>query len=277
MRSLELPSGHSIPVLGLGTWRMGEHRDQHDREIQAIQAALDAGITLLDTAEMYGEGGAEEVIGEAIRGRREGLFLVSKFYPHNAGRRGVVEACERSLRRMQCDYIDLYLLHWPGGVPLAQTFDGLHELRDAGKIRDFGVSNFNLGNLEAIPEAEQRLLGCNQVFYNLAHREVEWEVAGWCRERGVPIMAYSPLDQGGSLLQSSLLNEIASRHSASAAQIALAWLLQRPDTVAIPKSARPQRIRENLQALEIELSGEDLDALEQAYPPPAGAVRLGMR
>jgi len=277
MRSLELPSGHSIPVLGLGTWRMGEHHDQYEREIEAIHAAIDAGITLIDTAEMYGEGGAEEVIGEAIHGRRDGLFLVSKFYPHNAGRRGVVEACERSIRRMQCDYIDLYLLHWPGGVPLSQTFEGLHELQDKGRIRDFGVSNFNLGNLEAIPEADQRLLGCNQVFYNLAHREVEWEVAGWCRQRGVPIMAYSPLDQGGSLLQSPLLNEIASRHSASAAQIALAWLLQRPDTVVIPKSARPQRIVENLQALEIELTGDDLDALERAFPPPESPVRLGMR
>ena len=277
MRSLELPSGSSIPVLGLGTWRMGEHRDQYEREIQAIHAALDAGITLIDTAEMYGEGGAEEVIGDAISGRRDGLFLVSKFYPHNAGRRGVVEACERSLKRLRCDYIDLYLLHWPGGVPLAQTFEGLHELCDAGKIRDFGVSNFNLANLEAIPEAEQQLLGCNQVFYNLAHREVEWQVADWCRQRGVPIMAYSPLDQGGSLLQSPLLNEIAARHSASAAQIALAWLLQRPDTVVIPKSARPQRIVENLQALDIELSSEDLEALERAFPPPDTAVSLGMR
>lgn len=277
MRSVKMPTGRSLPVLGLGTWRMGEHRDQQRREIEAIHAALDAGITLIDTAEMYGEGGSEEVIGEAIRGRRDGLFLVSKFYPHNAGRRGVVEACERSLGRMACDYIDLYLLHWPGGVPLSQTFEGLCELRDTGKIRDFGVSNFNLDNLEAIPEAERRQLGCNQVLYNLAHREVEWEVADWCRRQGVPIMAYSPLDQGGSLLQSPVLNEVASRHSASAAQIALAWLLQRPDTVVIPKSARPQRILENLQALEIELGADDRQALEQAFPPPDGPVRLGMR
>jgi len=277
MRSVELPSGRGMPVLGLGTWRMGEHRDQHRREIEAIHAALEAGISLIDTAEMYGEGGAEEIIGEAIRGRREDLFLVSKFYPHNAGRRGVIEACERSIRRMDCDYIDLYLLHWPGGVPLAQTFEGLHELREQGRIRDFGVSNFNLGNLQDIPEQDRRQLGCNQVFYNLAHREVEWEVAGWCRRHDVPIMAYSPLDQGGSLLRSPVLNEVAARHSASAAQIALAWLLQRPDTVVIPKSAHPQRIRENLQALEITLGGEDLDALERAFPAPAGAVRLGMR
>jgi len=277
MRNLDLPSGIGMPVLGLGTWRMGEHRDQKNRELEAIDAALEAGITLIDTAEMYGEGGAEEVIGEAIRGRRDGLFLVSKFYPHNASRRGVAEACERSLARMDCEYIDLYLLHWPGGVPLSQTFEGLHELRDRGWIRDFGVSNFNLGNLQDIPEADQAQLGCNQVFYNLAHREVEWEVADWCQECRVPLMAYSPLDQGGSLLQSPALGKIAEAHQATAAQIALAWLLQRPDTAVIPKSARPQRIRENLGALEIELTTEDLAALERVFPAPDRAVRLDMR
>lgn len=277
MRNLDLPSDRGMPVLGLGTWRMGEHRDQKNRELEAIDAALEAGITLIDTAEMYGEGGAEEVIGEAIRGRRDGLFLVSKFYPHNASRHGVAEACERSLRRMDCEYIDLYLLHWPGGVPLSQTFEGLHELRDKGWIRDFGVSNFNLGNLQDIPEADQAQLGCNQVFYNLAHREVEWEVADWCRERRVPLMAYSPLDQGGSLLQSPALREIAAARRATAAQIALAWLLQRPDTAVIPKSARPQRIRENLGALEIELNTEDLASLERVFPAPDRAVRLDMR
>jgi diketogulonate reductase-like aldo/keto reductase len=277
MRNVDLPSGRSMPALGLGTWRMGEHGDLKKREIEAVEAALDAGIRLIDTAEMYGEGGAEEVIGEAIRGRRDGLFLVSKFYPHNASHRGVIEACERSLRRMDCDYIDLYLLHWPGGVPLSQTFEGLHELREKGRIRDFGVSNFNLSNLQAIPEADQQMLGCNQVFYNLAHREVEWEIAGWCRERGVPLMAYSPLDQGGALLQSPTLREIATAHRATTAQIALAWLLQRPDTVVIPKSARADRIRENLAALEVELADEDLSSLEEAYPPPDSRVSLGMR
>jgi diketogulonate reductase-like aldo/keto reductase len=277
MRNLELPSGNVMPVLGLGTWRMGEHGDLKKREIEAVEAALEAGIRLIDTAEMYGEGGAEEVIGEAIRGRRDDLFLVSKFYPHNAGRHGVIEACERSLRRMDCEYIDLYLLHWPGGVPLSQTFEGLHELKDKGRIRDFGVSNFNLRNLQAIPETDQPQLGCNQVFYNLAHREVEWEIAAWCRERGVPLMAYSPLDQGGSLLQAPALREIAAAHGATAAQVALAWLLQRPDTAVIPKSSRPDRIRENLGALEVELSQSDLAALEQVFPPPDSPVSLGMR
>ncbi len=277
MRSLTLPSGEALPVFGLGTWRMGEHRERFAQEADLIRSAIDLGITLIDTAEMYGEGGAEEVIGEAIRGRRDNLFLVSKLYPHNASRKGVLEACERSLRRLDCDVIDLYLLHWPGSFPLAHTFEAFHQLRDAGKIRAFGVSNFNLGNLQDIPKADQAQLGCNQVFYNLAHREVEWEVADWCRERSVPVMAYSPLDQAGSLLRDSTINEVAVRHDASAAQIALAWLLHQPNTVVIPKSSQLQRIRENLAATEIELEAQDLAALDTAFPAPAVPVRLGMR
>jgi diketogulonate reductase-like aldo/keto reductase len=266
-----------MPVFGLGTWRMGEHDDQYRSEVDLIRAALDLGIRLIDTAEMYGEGGSEEVIGEAIRGRRDELFLVSKFYPHNASRSGVVEACERSLRRMNCDYIDLYLLHWPGAIPLAQTFEGLHQLLDSGKIRDFGVSNFDLADLQSIPQDDQSRLGCNQVFYNLAHREPEWAIADWCREHGTPMMAYSPLDQAGSLLRSPVLADIAARHDATEAQIALAWLLHRPGVAVIPKSARLSRIEQNLGALDIELSARDLDELDSAFPAPAGAVRLGMR
>jgi len=266
-----------MPVFGLGTWRMGEHRDQFQHEVDVIRAALDMGIKLIDTAEMYGEGGAEEVIGEAIRGRRDELFLVSKFYPHNASRNGVVEACERSLRRMDCDAIDLYLLHWPGSVPLSQTFEALHQLQDQSKIREFGVSNFNLSNLLDIPDADQSNLGCNQVFYNLAHREVEWEVSAWCCERSIPVMAYSPLDQASSLLRSPAITGVAERHSASPAQIALAWLLHQPGTVVIPKSVRPARIQENFDALAIELDSEDLAELDVAFPAPDSPVRLGMR
>lgn len=277
MRQIKLASGYDIPVFGLGTWRMGEHADRFQAEVSVVREALELGVSLLDTAEMYGEGGAEEVIGAGIRGQRDGLFLVSKFYPHNASRSGVAEACERSLARMDCDYIDLYLLHWPGSIPLAQTFDALHALQDSGKIRDFGVSNFDIGDLQSIPGEDQQRLGCNQVFYNLAHRQVEWQVADWCRRHGTPLMAYSPLDQGGALLQSPPLREIAAAHGVTAAQIALAWLLQRPDTVVIPKSSRPERIRENFGALEIELSAADLDLLEQAFPPPDSAVGLGMR
>ena len=277
MRQVNLPSGNSMPVFGLGTWRMGEHLDLFEREVGIVRAALELGVRLIDTAEMYGEGGAEEVIGEAIRGRRDDLFLVSKFYPHNAGRRSVVDACERSLQRLQCDHIDLYLLHWPGSIPLEQTFDALHELQECGKIRDFGVSNFDLGDLQAIPEADQSLLGCNQVFYNLAHREVEWQVADWCRQHGTPLMAYSPLDQGGALLRSPVLADVAARHQASPAQVALAWLLHQPETVVIPKSSRLDRIEKNLAAAEIELSTADLQQLDAAFPAPRSPVRLGMR
>jgi len=277
MRQIKLASGHSMPVFGLGTWRMGEHADRFEGEVSVIREALELGVSLLDTAEMYGEGGAEDVIGAAIRGQRDGLFLVSKFYPHNASRSGVIEACERSLARMGCDYIDLYLLHWPGSIPLAQTFEALHALQDSGKIRDFGVSNFDIHDLQAIPAADQRRLGCNQIFYNLAHRQVEWQVADWCRAHGTPLMAYSPLDQGSRLLSAPVLREVAERHQASAAQIALAWLLQQPQTVVIPKSAKTRRIKENLGALDIELSATDLRDLDAAFPAPASAVRLGMR
>ena len=277
MRQFNLPSGNAIPAFGLGTWRMGEHSDSFQAEVGVIRGALDLGIRLIDTAEMYGEGGAEEVIGEAIRGLRDELFLVSKFYPHNASRNGVIEACERSLQRMNCDYIDLYLLHWPGSIPLEQTFDALQTLQDSGKIRDFGVSNFDLHDLQAIPQTDQGRLGCNQVFYNLAHREVEWQVADWCRQRGIPLMAYSPLDQGGALLQSSLLAEVAERHQTTAAQIALAWLLHQPETVVIPKSSQLNRIEQNLAALDIKLSDVDLQDLDSAFPAPERAVRLGMR
>jgi len=277
MRNVKLPSGNEMPVFGLGTWRMGEHPDHFQHDSDVIRAALDLGITLLDTAEMYGEGGAEEVIGQAIQGRRDGLFLVSKFYPHNASRNGVIEACENSLRRMNCDTIDLYMLHWPSTYPISQTFEALHELQDSGKIRDFGVSNFNLGDLEGIPAEDQARLGCNQVFYNLLHREVEWEVSDWCQQHCVPLMAYSPLDQAGSLLQSPAVADVAARHDATTAQIALAWLLHQPNTVVIPKSVRPERIKENLAAVDIELNAQDLADLDNVYPAPEQPIRLGMR
>jgi diketogulonate reductase-like aldo/keto reductase len=277
MIKINLPSGNQIPTFGLGTWCMGEHQNNFKQETGAIRAALDMGITLIDTAEMYGEGGAEIVIGEAIRGRRDDLFLVSKFYPHNAGRDGVIQACERSLRRLDCEMIDLYLLHWPGSIPLLETFGALHILQDSGKIKDFGVSNFDLSTLDDIPEEDQVRLGCDQIFYNLAHREVEWAVSDWCQKRSVPLMAYSPLDQASSLLQSSVLAEVAARHEASPAQIALAWLLHQPNTVVIPKSNQPQRIRENLGAIDIDLSREDIADLDGAFPGPVRPVRLGMR
>lgn len=277
MRTVKLPSGNAIPVFGLGTWRMGEYTRHRQTEIDTIRYALDLGITLIDTAEMYGDGGTEEVIGEAIRGRRDDLFIVSKVYPHNASRDGVVAACERSMRRLDIEYIDLYLLHWPGSIALAETFDAFHHLQNNGKIRDFGVSNFDIDNLQKIPADDQQSLGCNQVLYNLAQREVEWAITAWCRKRGVPLMAYSPLDQASSLLQSHAIADVAARHSATVPQIALAWLLHQPDTIVIPKSIRTERIKENYAALEIQLSHQDLADLDNAYPAPDRPVHLGMR
>ncbi|MCP4432622.1 MAG: aldo/keto reductase [Gammaproteobacteria bacterium] len=277
MKQLSLASGHQIPVFGIGSWRMGEQQAKFNQEVSVIRAAIDMGITLIDSAEMYGEGGAEIVIGEAIQGRRDNLYLVSKFFPQNAGHDDVIQACERSLRRLNCDYLDLYLYHWPGNVPMSETFDALHSLQDNGKIRDFGVSNFDLEDLRDIPAGDQSKLGCNQIFYNLKHREVEWVVADWCRQYSVPLMAYSPLDQASSLLQSPLLANIALRHEASPAQIALAWLLHQPDTVVIPKSVKVERIKENLAAIEIQLKREELKELDQAFPSPHGPVRLSMR
>ena len=277
MKSFKSAFGHEIPALGIGTWRMGEQRACFDEEVRAIRAAIDMGITLIDTAEMYGEGGAEKVIAKAIQGRRDGLFLISKFYPHNAGYEDVKRACESSLRRMNSDYLDMYLYHWPGNEPLSNTFAALHSLLDSGKIRGFGVSNFDLDDLQEIPPADQKRLGCNQILYNLKHREVEYAVAGWCRQKSVPLMAYSPLDQGGSLLQSSILANVALRHEATAAQIALAWLLHQPNTVVIPKSSNEARISENLAAIDIQLGPQDLAELDNAFPAPQTPVRLGMR
>ena len=277
MRTIRLASGKAIPVFGLGTWQMGENSRHRQTEIEVIRYALDLGITLIDTAEMYGDGGTEEVIAEAIRGRRDDLFIVSKVYPHNASYDGVIDACERSMRRLDTEYIDLYLLHWPGSISLTETFDGFHHLQDNGKIGDFGVSNFDLNHLQNIPADDHKRLGCNQVLYNLAQREAEWAVTAWCRKHGVPVMAYSPLDQASSLLQSQALADVAARHSATVAQIALAWLLHQPDTIVIPKSARIERIEENFGALEIHLNDQDLDDLDSAYAAPDGAVHLAMR
>lgn len=276
MRTVTMPSGNTMPSFGMGTWHMGENSRQRKVEADTLRYGLDMGVGLIDTAEMYGEGGAEEVVGEAIKGRREQVFIVSKVYPHNATRTGVVAACERSLRRMNTDTIDLYLLHWTGNVPLSETFAGLSTLREDGKIRDYGVSNFDLSDLEKIGAPYMELLGTNQVLYNLARREAEWAVLPWCRQRKVPVMAYCPLDPHGGLLRSTVLRDIATRHGATSAQVALAWLLRHDGVVVIPKSSRPERARENISALGLKLDVADLDELDAAYPPPDRPVPLGM-
>ena len=270
-----------MPVLGQGTWRMGEDPSQRREEIAALRLGLDLGMNLIDTAEMYGEGGAEEVVGEAVLGRRAEVFLVSKVYPHNATRRGAIEACERSLRRLKTDYIDVYLLHWRGDVPLAETLDAFHQLKEAGSIRDYGVSNFDVADMEeamALPGGDE--IATNQVLYNLTHRGIEWDLLQWSKERGIPIMAYSPVGhkraEQKQMFGNTVVKTVAARHDATPAQVALAWLLREPQVVSIPKALRPDHLRENRAALDIQLTEDDIQELDQAFPPPNRKVSLEM-
>lgn len=273
MRCVTLPSGAEMPVLGLGTWRMGERRTEAAREADALRHGLDLGYRMIDTAEMYGEGGAEEVIAEAIAGRRHEVFLVSKVYPHNASRQGVVEACERSVRRLGTERIELYLLHWPGSHPLEETFAGFEALRAAGKIGDFGVSNFDRDGMEEVRQCDGGRTATNQIYYNLAKRNAEWDLLPWSRQEEMPIMAYSPLDQA-RMLGDPALAAVAENRGATPAQVALAWLLIQENMVVIPKSSARERVKENLGALEVGLTPGDLTLLERAFPPPEGPARL---
>jgi len=247
---------------------MGEDRAKRQAEIAALQLGLDLEMTLIDTAEMYGEGGAEEVVGEAIAGRRGDVFLVSKVYPHNATREGAVAACERSLKRLKTDYLDLYLLHWLGSVPVSETLEAFRSLKRAGKIQDYGVSNLGKDDMEqasALSGGDE--VATDQVLYNLKRRGIELDLLPWCRERGIPIMAYSPIEQG-KLLNNKRLRIVASRRGATPAQIALAWVLYQEGVAAIPKSSNQAHVRENRAALDLRLTDEDLAELNRAFPPP---------
>ncbi len=276
MRYLHLPSGAPMPVLGLGTWRMGEAGSRGAEIVGALRLGIDLGMNLIDTAEMYGEGGAEELVGKAIAGRRQDIFLVSKVYPQNASRKGVVAACERSLKRIGTDYLDLYLLHWRGEVPFAETIAGFQELTSTGKIRHFGVSNFDVGDLQEWWQTPGgNATASNQVLYNLARRGVEWDLMPWCRKRRVPVMAYSPVDQG-RLLAKRGLKEVAQRRGVSPAQVALAWLLHQEGVVVIPKAARLEHVRENRAALDLALTPEELWELDRTFPAPKGRTSLQM-
>lgn len=271
-----LPSGAAMPILGQGTWGMGEDRREADEEAAALAAGLDLGLTLIDTAEMYGEGGAEEVVAQAMRGRRDGVFLVSKVYPHNAGRTAAIEACERSLRRLGTDRIDLYLLHWQGRTPYAETIEAFERLRQDGKLVDWGVSNFDRDDLEAwVAEKAGGRTATNQVCYSLSARGIEWDLLPWCQDRGLPVMAYSPLGQG-RLLGNPILGGVARRHGVAPATVALAWLLARQGVVAIPKSSRIERLRDHRKALDLILDEADLVALDQAFPPPRRKMPLAI-
>jgi diketogulonate reductase-like aldo/keto reductase len=264
-----LPDGTRVPALGQGTWRMGEDARARRDEVAALRLGIELGLTLIDTAEMYGEGGAEEVVGEAIAGRRDGLFIVSKVYPHNAGRRGVVAACERSLDRLGIETIDLYLLHWRGSVPLAETVEGFEALKRAGRIARWGVSNLDTADLDELwSVAGGSRAATNQVLYNLGERGIEFDLLPWCDRHRVPVMAYSPVGQGGRLLRHKALGEVAARHGATPAQVALAWTLSHPGVIAIPKAADPAHVRENAAAAALKLTEEDHVALDAAFPPP---------
>ncbi|KQU74724.1 hypothetical protein ASC75_20355 [Aminobacter sp. DSM 101952] len=271
-----LPAGEAVPVLGQGTWMMGEDRARAADEVAALRLGLDLGVTLIDTAEMYGNGGAEKVVGEAIAGRRDDVFLVSKVLPSNASRNGVVRACEASLKRMRTDRIDLYLLHWRGGVPLAETIAVFEELHRSGKIRHWGVSNFDADDMEEMERLPAgRNAQANQVLYNLGRRGIEFDLAPWCREHGMPVMAYSPVEQG-ALADDAGLQAIAARHDATAAQLALAWVMARPGVIAIPKATRLEHVRQNAAARDIRLTPGDLAELDTLFPPPARKRPLEM-
>ncbi|QEX24145.1 hypothetical protein FRZ61_40860 [Hypericibacter adhaerens] len=275
-RTVSLPSGEKVAALGQGTWRMGERGAERKREVAVLRLGLDLGLSLIDTAEMYGEGGAEEVVGEAVQGRRDQVFIVSKVYPQNASRRGVALACERSLKRLKTDRIDLYLLHWRGNEPLAETVAGFEALREAGKIRQWGVSNFDTDDMEELfAVAKGDACVTNQVLYNLKHRGPEFDLLPWQAERKIPAMAYSPLEIG-AFASHAETKRIAERHRATTKQVALAWILRRPDAIVIPKASDPEHVRQNRAALDLALTPEDLAALDNLSPPPKRKTPLSM-
>ena len=277
MPQVTLPDGEKVPAYGQGTWHMGESRGKRAEEAAALKLGIELGITLIDTAEMYGSGVAEEIVAEAAQGAGAmNSSSSSKVLPYNASRQGTIEACERSLKRLKTDRIDLYLLHWTGSHPFAETLAGFEQLRRDGKIRHHGVSNFDRGDMEKwYALAGGKTVASNQILYNLTRRGPEWEVIPWCRERNISVMAYSPIEQG-RMLGHKALAEVGARHGATAAQVALAWLLRQDGTMVIPKATRQEHVRENLGALDLTLTEQDLADLDHAFPPPKGRTSLGM-
>jgi diketogulonate reductase-like aldo/keto reductase len=274
MKNVLLPSGERVPAFGMGTWNMGEQRSLRRAEVAALRLGLELGVRLIDTAEMYGEGGAEEVVGEAIAGRRDEVFVVSKVYPHNASRKGALAACERSLKRLKTDRLDLYLLHWRGNVPFAETVEAFETLRAAGKIGHWGVSNLDLSDMKAL-WALSTAVQTNQLLYNLARRGIEWDLLPWMRERHIPVMAYSPIEQA-RLVKNRALSDFSRRHGMTPAQAALAWLLAKDDVIVIPKASSPAHLKENLGALQIKLTAAQLAELDGTFAPPKGPIALEM-
>jgi len=276
MRTLQL-ADKTVPVIGQGTWHMGEDRSRRQAEVTALQHGIERGLTLIDTAEMYGEGGAEEVVGQAIAGKRDQVTLVSKVYPHNASSKGVIAACERSLQRMNTEHIDLYLLHWPGSYPLEETVAAFEGLRVAGKIGRWGVSNFDVSDLlELDAIASGTPCATNQVLYNPAERGIEYDLIPWMQNANMPLMAYCPIGQAGDLLMNPALMQIAEQHNATPAQISLAWVIRQEGVIAIPKAVDPLHIQLNAEAASIELSIEDELLINTSWPAPIRKKRLAM-
>ncbi|KXG82739.1 aldo/keto reductase [Pseudomonas mosselii] len=272
MRYVNL-AGSRVPAIGQGTWYMGEDPGRRAAEVAALQQGIELGLGLIDTAEMYAEGGAEQVVGQAISGRRDQVFLVSKVYPHNASRRAVPAACERSLRRLGTDCIDLYLLHWRGQYPLEETVEAFERLVEQGKIRRWGVSNFDLDDLR---ELDNPACATNQVLYNPAERGIEFDLLPWSRQQGLPTMAYCPLAQAGRLLRHPVMTQVAERHGATPAQVSLAWVTRGEGVIAIPKAVNPEHVRLNAAAADLVLAEEDLQDIEQAFPAPTRKQRLAI-
>ena len=263
-----LPSGENVPSMGLGTWHMGERIGNPKTEVDALIRGLDLGATLIDTAEMYARGGAERVVGNAIKGRRDNVFIVSKIVPHNASFDGTIRACENSLQRMEIESIDLYLLHWPGNHPLESTVSAFEQLKTDGKIKHWGVSNFDTSDMQevySIPEGENCQI--NQVLYNLSRRGIEWDLLPWCRSMGLPIMAYSPIEQG-RLLENKKLKALASEIGVSAAQLSIAWSIRKNDIITIPKASNLEHVSQNIDAWTIKLESAILDELDKLFEPP---------
>jgi len=275
MKMISFPDGASVPALGQGTWMMAERPDRRPQEIAALREGVELGMTLIDTAEMYGEGAAEELVAEAVAGLRDRVFLVSKAYPQNASRARLPRACEASLKRLAVERLDLYLLHWRGNVPLAETVEAMERLVEAGKIARWGVSNLDTDDMQELLEAGGEGCATNQVLYNLARRGPEFELLPWLRQRSIPVMAYSPVEQG-RLVGHSALRDVADRKNVTPAQVALAWLLRQPGVIAIPKASSVAHVRDNRAAADLVLDDDDLAALDHAFPKPSRGRPLEM-
>jgi diketogulonate reductase-like aldo/keto reductase len=278
MDAFRLPNGKPVSRLGQGAWQIGDDRVSRAAEHAALRTGLELGMNLIDTAEMYGNGRSEQLVADVISGQREHVYLVSKVLPENATRDGAIAACEQSLKRLKTDYLDLYLLHWRGSVPFEETLEAFTALRERGSIRHYGVSNFDVADLEeANPLKGGTDIATNQVLYNLEHRGVEWALLPWCRERAIPLMAYSPLGSDSRRLRTHpVLKAMAARLGASTARIALAWLLRQPDVVVIPKASSETHVRDNHAALELEISADELEKLDRSFPPPSRPTPLAM-